>query len=51
VGHPTLRLIRHAVGGITLGDLAPGAWRYEDGTRLDDHADTRRSRAGRRTEI
>jgi 23S rRNA pseudouridine2457 synthase len=49
VDHPTLRLIRHAIGGITLGDLAPGAWRYEDAARLDDHADTRRSRAGRRT--
>ena len=26
VGHPTLRLIRVALGGVTLGDLAPGRW-------------------------
>jgi 23S rRNA pseudouridine2457 synthase len=27
VGHPTLRLVRIAVGEWTLGGLAPGAWR------------------------
>lgn len=27
VGHPALRLIRVAVGPITLGDLQPGEWR------------------------
>jgi pseudouridine synthase len=27
VGHPTLRLVRVAVGPIRLGDLAPGQWR------------------------
>lgn len=27
VGHPTLRLIRIAVGEWSLGSLAPGAWR------------------------
>jgi 23S rRNA pseudouridine2457 synthase len=27
VGHPTLRLVRIAVGPIALGDLAPGLWR------------------------
>jgi 23S rRNA pseudouridine2457 synthase len=26
VGHPTLRLVRIAVGPIELGDLAPGGW-------------------------
>ena len=26
VGHPTLRLVRAAVGPITLGDLKPGEW-------------------------
>jgi 23S rRNA pseudouridine2457 synthase len=26
VGHPTLRLIRVAIGPFTLGDLAPGHW-------------------------
>jgi pseudouridine synthase len=27
VGHPTLRLVRVAVGPVSLGDLAPGQWR------------------------
>lgn len=27
IGHPTLRLIRHAVGDWTLDGLAPGEWR------------------------
>ncbi len=27
VGHPTLRLVRIAVGPVTLGDLRPGRWR------------------------
>ena len=27
VGHPTLRLIRIAIGPIVLGDLLPGQWR------------------------
>ena len=27
VGHPTLRLVRFAIGPVTLGDLAPGQWR------------------------
>lgn len=27
VGHPTLRLIRHAVGNWTIDGLEPGAWR------------------------
>lgn len=27
VGHPTLRLVRVAIGPVTLGDLAPGQWR------------------------
>jgi 23S rRNA pseudouridine2457 synthase len=26
IGHPTLRLIRAAIGPWSLGDLAPGAW-------------------------
>lgn len=28
VGFPTLRLIRIAIGPLSLGDLAPGAWRF-----------------------
>jgi 23S rRNA pseudouridine2457 synthase len=27
VGHPTLRLIRRAIGSLELGDLPPGKWR------------------------
>lgn len=27
VGHPTLRLVRHAIGEWTIDGLAPGAWR------------------------
>lgn len=27
VGIPTLRLVRVAIGNLTLGDLSPGAWR------------------------
>ncbi len=27
VGHPTLRLIRVAIGPLVLGDLSPGEWR------------------------
>jgi 23S rRNA pseudouridine2457 synthase len=27
VGHPTLRLIRVRIGGLSLGDLLPGHWR------------------------
>lgn len=27
VGHPTLRLVRARIGGLVLGELAPGAWR------------------------
>lgn len=30
VGYPTLRLVRVAIGGLALGDLAPGRW-YEVG--------------------
>ncbi len=30
VGHPTLRLIRVAIGRLPLGDLAPGQWRELD---------------------
>ncbi|MBI5624429.1 MAG: pseudouridine synthase [Elusimicrobia bacterium] len=28
VGHPTLRLVRTAIGGLTLEGLAPGKWRW-----------------------
>lgn len=34
VGHPTLRLIRIAIGPITLGNLMPGQWRDLTPTEL-----------------
>lgn len=30
IGHPTLRLIRKAIGGLPLGNLPPGDWRQLD---------------------
>jgi len=35
VGYPTLRLIRAAIGSITLEGLAPGAWRLMQGGFAD----------------
>src|SRR5262245_57922861 len=34
IGHPTLRLVRIAIGGITLNDLQPGQWRPLTGPEL-----------------
>ncbi len=36
VGHPTLRLIRMAIGPIILGNLAPGQWRDLTKNELKD---------------
>lgn len=52
VGHPTLRLVRVAIGAWSLGNLQPGAWRVENsppqpgGARRGRgaHADTKRPR-------
>jgi 23S rRNA pseudouridine2457 synthase len=30
IGHPTLRLLRVAIGTFSLGSLAPGEWRALD---------------------
>lgn len=35
VGHPTLRLIRTAIGPLELGDLQPGAWRDLSSEEVD----------------
>ncbi|QGX98103.1 rRNA large subunit pseudouridine synthase E [Roseovarius faecimaris] len=32
VGHPTLRLVRWSIGGWTLDGLAPGEWRFLQGS-------------------
>ena len=37
VGFPTLRLIRWAIGNITLEGLAPGQWREVDPSMLTSH--------------
>ncbi|MBI3563588.1 MAG: pseudouridine synthase [Elusimicrobia bacterium] len=34
VGHPTLRLVRARIGGLTLAGLAPGKWRWVDRREL-----------------
>ena len=45
VGHPTLRLVRIAVGPIMLGDLAPGSWRDVNRQELAGLANVARSRS------
>lgn len=45
VGHPTLRLVRIAVGPITLGDLTPGSWRDSSPQELAGLASVGRSRS------
>jgi 23S rRNA pseudouridine2457 synthase len=35
VGHPCLRLVRESIGGLALGDLAPGSWRELTRSELD----------------
>lgn len=35
IGHPTLRLVRAAIGPITLQGLSPGAWQPLDQDQLD----------------
>lgn len=42
VGHPTLRLIRYAIGAATLEGLEPGGWRQEDATVLFPEGRTRK---------
>jgi 23S rRNA pseudouridine2457 synthase len=48
VGHPTLRLVRIAVGPVQLGALAPGEWRELNESELaaieQIRARTRRSK-------
>ncbi len=36
VGHPTLRLVRVAIGNICLGDLAPRSWKMQSVYLADD---------------
>jgi 23S rRNA pseudouridine2457 synthase len=36
VGYPTLRLVRYAIGALTIDGLTSGQWRYEDPNALID---------------
>lgn len=47
VGHPTLRLVRVAIGSILLGDLEPGRWRDLAPEEIAALPTTRRRRTGR----
>ncbi len=46
VGHPTLRLIRIAIGPIELGDLMPGQWRELMNGEIDEIYRSARSPGG-----
>jgi 23S rRNA pseudouridine2457 synthase len=46
VGHPTLRLVRDAIGPWTLDGLQPGEWRELDPGDLPDRPPPPRPRAG-----
>ncbi len=49
VGHPALRLVRLAIGPVTLGDLQPGQWREltrVEAARLTPRADSARKGSG-----
>ena len=45
VGHPTLRLVRAAIGPYTLQGLAPGTWADEDAAAYANNAPMRRDSA------
>jgi 23S rRNA pseudouridine2457 synthase len=36
VGHPTLRLVRHAIGSVTLDGLQPGNYRHLTAAEVAD---------------
>lgn len=50
IGHPTLRLLRWRIGGLTLGDLPPGQWRtlspHERKLLVADQQQPQRKRQG-----
>jgi 23S rRNA pseudouridine2457 synthase len=48
VGHPTLRLVRTAVGPVSLGDLSPGQWRELTAPELAELRTIRDHRPGSR---
>jgi len=46
VGHPTLRLIRIAIGPIVLGDLQPGHWRELANSEIEQIYQTAKAQSG-----
>jgi 23S rRNA pseudouridine2457 synthase len=46
VGHPTLRLIRIAIGTVVLGNLQPGQWREVTKTELGQLSSAKSDTAG-----
>jgi 23S rRNA pseudouridine2457 synthase len=48
VGHPTLRLVRAAVGPVSLGNLIPGEWRELTAPELAELRSLRDHRSGSR---
>ncbi len=47
-GHPTLRLVRVAIGPYTLAGLAPGQWREADAALIQSPHDMETERSGSR---
>ncbi len=50
VGHPTLRLVRIAIGPVGLGDLKPGEWRELTQDEIEAIGRTRDQRSNRQAE-
>lgn len=47
VGHPTLRLVRWAIGGISLAGMQPGEWQYLSAAELASLDKVLKAKAGR----
>ncbi len=46
VGHPTVRLVRIAIGPIMLGDLQPGQWRELTNSEIEQICRTAKAQGG-----
>ncbi len=51
VGLPTLRLVRIAIGSISLGELQPGDWRYLTGDEIHSLKQLSRPRSPNETKL
>lgn len=47
VGHPTLRLVRWAIGSITLAGMQPGEWQYLSAAEMESLGKVLKAKAGR----